>query len=473
MGAKAMDWFVWVGVDTIQAAACRQGRWLAEGRVTECAMPDPIDALGRVAARLAPLKGEASTRLWVAVADVHVYTATLPWTPLLMRDALLPSLVLAQLAQAGHEPGPRDALRVGEGAFGHARVVVGYPQTLLSACEGLAVGLAATLASVLPLSALAWQQLQRQGAGGVHAGVLADGMALLLQAQPPGGRHLVRVGAWPHPEPQAALRLQWCRWRLRAQVGLAPQGDQGPVTDAPVSGLPGTLPVLDWRANAPMARATAPAEQALDSGPQNDELSWLPALQQTADGVPSVLRQLQIASRLRPSSLDAVVRAAAATPLRWAALVGASLVFLGLALDNASTWQDRQAARAATRPDPVRAEASALDPAWSREELARIQQVNDAVRRLNLPLERLWLALQPPPDIPVALLSVDIRAAASGGRSVSQIRAQAALGQDMSRYVAYVAGRSPFVDAQLKQHERREGEPGQPYQFTMEAAWPQ
>lgn len=475
MGGKAIDWFVWVGVGTVQAAACRQGRWLDEGRVTERAPPgDPIDALGRLAARLGALKSDAPARLWVALADVHLHTATLPWTPLLMREALLPSLALAQLVQAGHEPAARDPIRVGGGAVGQARVLVGYPQALLSACEGLAVGLGATLASVLPLSELAWQQVQRHGGGSAPWGVLLDGAALLLQAQPPAGRHLVRVSGWPHVEPEGALRLQWRRWRLRAQASLGgPDGHGASAEEAEVAAAPGLLRVLDWRTDAPPTRAPAAIALAPGAVPPDDELAWQPLAPPNADGIPPVLCQLQRASRLSPSRLDAVVRQAAATPARWAALVLGGVILLGLAMDNASTWQDRQAARAATQPEPVRAETSAVDPAWSREELARIQQVNDAVRRLNVPLERLLLALQPPPDIPVALLSVDIRAAATGGRSVSQIRAQADLGQDMARYVAYVGARAPFTDAQLKQHERREGEPGQPYQFTMEATWPQ
>lgn len=486
--SKRMDWFVWVGADAVQAAAWCEGRWLDEGRVSEAWVADAIDpinvndALGRVAARLAPLTGLVSqgapahprARLWVAVADVHLRGATLPWTPLLMRDALLPSLAQAQLVQAGHEPGARDRIRVGEGAAGQPRALVAHPQALVAACEGLAATLGASLASMLPLSALAWQQARRQGVAPV--GVLADGLALLLEAGKPGGRHLVRVSAWRHADAQAELRLRWRRWRLRAQVagGSAAEAGVGPAPapDAQAAAPPQALPVLDWRTR-PAVKGAAPSDA-------DAELSWLaasPSASATPDAIPPVLRQLQAASRGAPSSLDAVERQAEPTPLRWAALAAAALLLVGLIADNASTWQDRRVALASTQPEPdlgrLAAATAPVDPAWSREELARIQQVNEAVRRLNVPLERLLIALQPPPDIPVALLSVDIRAAASGGRSLSQIRAQASVGQDMSRYVAHVGSRAPFVDAHLKQHERREGEPGQPYQFTMEAAWPQ
>ena len=461
-----MDWFVWVGADAVQAAAWSEGRWLDEGRVTEPVVADPIEALSRVAARLsahppAHPRSHPRSRLWVAVADAHLRGATLPWTPLLMRDALLPSLAQAQLVQAGHEPGARDRIRVGEGAAGQPRALVAHPQALVAACEGLAATLGASLASMLPLSALAWQQARRQGAAPV--GVLVGGLALLLEAGEPGGRHLVRVSAWRHADVEAELRLRWRRWRLRAQVGGVAASGAVP--------LPPSLPLLDWR--------TRPAVKGAASSDADADLAWLAAAPVSAsadamaEAMPTVLRQLQAASRGAPSSLDAVERQAEATPLRWAALAGVALLLLGLIADNASTWQDRRIALAATQPEPRVASAAPVDPAWSREELARIQQVNEAVRRLNVPLERLLIALQPPPDIPVALLSVDIRAAASGGRSVSQVRAQAGVGQDMSRYVAHVGSRAPFVDAHLKQHERREDEPGQPYQFTMEAAWPQ
>ena len=482
---KHMDWFVWVGADAVQAAAWSEGRWLDEGRVTEAVAADPIEALGRVAARLSALAGLAPvgapahppahprshprSRLWVAVADAHLRGATLPWTPLLMRDALLPSLAQAQLVQAGHEPGARDRIRVGEGAAGQPRALVAHPQALVAACEGLAATLGASLASMLPLSALAWQQARRQGAAPV--GVLVDGLALLLEAGEPGGRHLVRVSAWRHADAESELRLRWRRWRLRAQVGGVAASEAGSASGTQAVSRPPSLPLLDWR--------TRPAVKAAATPDADADLAWLAAAPVSAsadamaDAVPTVLRQLQAASRGAPSSLDAVERQAEATPLRWAALAGVTLLLLGLIVDNASTWQDRRIALAATQPEPRVSSAAPVDPAWSREELARIQQVNEAVRRLNVPLERLLIALQPPPDIPVALLSVDIRAAASGGRSVSQVRAQAGVGQDMSRYVAHVGSRAPFVDAHLKQHERREDEPGQPYQFTMEAAWPQ
>lgn len=471
---KPVDWFVWVGADAVQAAAWCEGRWLDSGRLTEALTCDPIDALGRVAAglsnsqELVPSGASAGpaarpgSRLWVAVADVHLRHATLAWTPLLMRDALLPSLAQAQLVQAGHEPGARDRICVGEGAAGQPRVLVAHPQPLVAACEHLAATLGATLTSLLPLSALAWQRARSRGAG-APLGVLTDGLALLLETGEPGGRHLARVSAWRHADPQDELRLRWRRWLLRAQVDTAAQ--HPPALQA--------LPLLDWRTRPAVTSAAASDEQG--------ELSWLTTSPAPSamppDAVPPVLRELQAASRGAPSGLDAVQRQAAATPLRWAALAATALLLVGLLVDNASTWQDRRVAQAATQSDPEAQRsapsATPVDPAWSREELARIQQVNEAVRRLNVPVERLLIALQPPPDIPVALLSVDIRAAASGGRSVSQIRAQASVGQDMSRYVAHVGSRPPFVDAYLKQHERREGDPGQPYQFTMEAAWPQ
>lgn len=472
-----MDWFVWVGADAVQTAAWCQGRWLDEGRVNEALVDDPVTSLGRVAARLAALPDLVSlgppartrVRLWVAVADVHLRGATLPWTSLLMREALLPSLAQAQLVQAGHEPGARDRIRVGEGGTGQPRALVAHPQALVAACEGLAATLGASLASLLPLSVLAWQQ-QAHRLGAAPLGVLTDGLALLLEAGEPGGRHLARVSAWRQADEPAELRLRWRRWRLRAQVTGGSEAEAGPSAGAQSARLPQALPLLDWR--------TRPAVNGAAQSNADEELSWLApshAASATPDAISPVLRQLQVASRRAPSCLDAVERQAEPTPLRWSALAAAALLLVGLLVDNASTWQDRRIAQAATEPDlgRVATTVAPIDPAWSREELARIQQVNEAVRRLNVPLERLLIALQPPPDIPVALLSVDIRAAASGGRSLSQIRAQASVGQDMSRYVAHVGSRAPFVDAHLKQHERREGEAGQPYQFTMEAAWPQ
>ncbi|WP_290903100.1 hypothetical protein [Aquabacterium sp.] len=492
------DCHLWLGPDGLQWGAWRQGRCVSDacgsaGLTGPDAAPSPDGhraALGQAVRALAtrwthlaadPASGRL--RLWVTVADVHLHVATLAWTPLLMRDDLLPSLAQAQLVQAGHELHARDVLRVGEGGAGQPRLLVAYPHDLLAACEALAQDLGGVLASVLPLSVQAWDAAQpwRQAPGGAAVlGVLADGLAVLTDgARQPRHSHALR-----HAQPVAALRGQWRRRQLR-QWATLPSPGAGPAAAQAQAGalprsqpqaepevqpeVPARLTVLDLRSEARSQPLQKDADDAFTLWP-------LPAAV-LADVSPSpslLLTWLQ--SRPSPSAhaLDAVQRRPSPARGWWLACAALWLMALALGLDNWSVWQDRRLAQASA-PQPAQAPwlPEAAAPAFTREELGQVQQVNEAVRRLNVPIDPLLEALRAPQDIRVAVLSVDIRAGGTGGRGLGVVRAQAEEGVDMARYVAFVAARAPFVDAHLKQHERREDDAGRPYQFTMEAAWPQ
>lgn len=478
------DGHLWLGPDGLQWGAWRQGHWLPEAcgsapLTGPDAAPSPdghrafvvqaVRALAQHWAALAADPASGRWRLWVTVADVHLHVGTLAWTPLLMRDDLLPSLAQAQLVQAGHEVQVRDVLRVGEGGAGQPRLLVAYPHELLAACEALAQDLGGVLASVLPLSVQAWEAAQpwRQAPGGAAVlgvlgvlGVLTDGLAVLTDGtRQPRHSHALR-----HAQPEAALRGQWRRRQLR-QWATLPSRASSPAADVPTA-APARLAVLDLRS------------EARSQPVQDDAFTPLPLplpVTTPSDASASVL-MAWLQTRPSPSAhaLDAVQRRPSPTRMVWAACAALWLLALLLGLDNWSVWQDRRLAQASAPPPlqtPWVPEAAA--PAFTREELGQVQQVNEAVRRLNVPIDPLLEALRAPQDIRVAVLSVDIRAGGTGGRGLGVVRAQAEEGVDMARYVAFVASRAPFVDAHLKQHERREDEAGRPYQFTMEAAWPQ
>lgn len=111
---------------------------------------------------------------------------------------------------------------------------------------------------------------------------------------------------------------------------------------------------------------------------------------------------------------------------------------------------------------------------WSRQELLRVQAVNAAIRELNVSITPVLRALQPPQDIRVAVLSIDmpgVVSADSGQASVLKITAEAFTGADMTRYVSFVADQYPITSAYLAHHEVTETLPERPYRFTMEAKW--
>jgi hypothetical protein len=114
--------------------------------------------------------------------------------------------------------------------------------------------------------------------------------------------------------------------------------------------------------------------------------------------------------------------------------------------------------------------------ARSADELARIAAINSAVISLNLPFAELLAALQPPRDIRVGLLGIDLLAQGSTAASVNtgtalKLNAEAASGAEMTRYVAFIADRRPFVAAYLVNHEVVAADPARPYRFTVEATW--
>jgi hypothetical protein len=243
------------------------------------------------------------------------------------------------------------------------------------------------------------------------------------------------------------LLQYWSRYRLQ----------HPDVTDVP------RLPVLDLRRAAEpvgsdgAVQAKAPLEPVglpLDAAMPDPGLRLLAAM-----------------AKAPRSAVDAVQAPGRA---RWPLLAAAGLLALfsaGLLLD---TWQQKQdlanvqASAQALRPKAQTATAP-LD--WTRDERAQVVIINDAIARLNLPMDVLLDALKPPKDIKVSLLSVDIQPALPDGRAVSAIQAQAQSGQDMARYVAFVAHHAPFSAAYLKQHEVLDNEPLRPYRFQMEAVW--
>lgn len=460
---SAVDCFVWLGPSGVEAGASQGGRWL-EVAAWQATLSAPVGETGpspvmaALTALAAHWNGEATLpaagrRLWVGVSDGHLASATLPWSDLLLQAGLMPSVARAQLVQSGHEATTGDVVRLAATPAGTARLVLGFGPELMAAWHELARGVNAQLMSVLPSSAMAWQQAAAlKLVRGGRVGVLFDDQALLLQ----GGRDIERAsGHFRDGAPQALAAL-WARAKLRAWS--AP--DEGTARDEPA-----VLPVLDLRrASASIGAGTA-TSGAL-------EFSVWPAGRPVLLASP-VLRLLREASQRAPHALDAMDRPAVLRGWQKAAVAVLVMVTAALLMDNVSVWQDRREATARLPVESAPHTAQAGVPALSRDELARVQQVNEAITRLNLPVEALLSALQPPKDIPVALSSVELRAAAPDGRSATVVKAQAPLAADMTRYAAHVGATAPFTEAHLRQHEQRVNEPGQPYLFTLEAAWRQ
>lgn len=146
-------------------------------------------------------------------------------------------------------------------------------------------------------------------------------------------------------------------------------------------------------------------------------------------------------------------------------------------------WASQQAATAAAETQLIsiqpRSVAAPVRSAVQQRELeAQAKVIGDAVRQLNLPIGDLIKALQPPKDIRVALLALDVGGKASGGDGVGaksdgilKITAEARTAQEMTTYVAFLDDQALFRSIYLIKHEINATSPEKPYRFLLEAQW--
>lgn len=398
----------------------------------------------------------------VLVADRWLAVGTLPWSSDLRsaRDAAL--LARAALLESGASVGDEDAVRVDDARHGDRRAVVAYPAMLIAALERLAQACGARLARVRSVGVAAWAHPAARGAGAL--GVCDEGMTLVAVGERRLAEcHVRRV--LPGEAPRAALALSWQRlcWRdtaLAKQRGLSVFMLAAPGKEAPVPGLT-VLPLA-----APGQRAAATTATAATPGTVPEALS--PMLQLSAAQGDDVC------------ALDAIARPAAAGLRAWWPATAAAVAAVFMLVAAVGSLTDAAAARAAlATAERAARPVTATAPGWSREELARVRAVNQAVRELNLPITPLLAALQPPRDVAVTVLAVDVGAAAGDGNGLSTLRigAEAEDALDMTRYVAHVGSRRPLESAHLLRHERVDGtDPsgtpgGGRYRFTLEATW--
>ena len=466
--------FVSLGARRVEAAVQVRGRWLGDSAVAFAIEPgaacDPVVAALTQALSQALVQVSDALQHWcemprtdgvvlrelrVLVADCWLTWATLPWSDGLADSATADTYVRAQLAAGGTPCDATDAVRVDDAAYGQPRVVARFPAGVMDALSRFAAGLGLALRSVCPLSVAAWTAAPRGGSR-VALAVLDEGLTAVVQGGRRIGEVIVRGPLSEVAEGDAPVRALQGLWnRLRAR-------------DPQFAALPG-LAVLDL---AQVVGYAALPDAALPTGLQRVKWPTQPP------GAPPS-RRLQLAALCasrtasHTSGLDAVPAAGSPPWLRWAAAAAVTAALLG----GAQAWrvarqaQATQAEWAALReiPAPVVRQVP-----WSREDLARVQAVNAAVRELNLPISALLAALQPPGDLRVAVLGVDVASGApvvAGGSSSVKISAQARSGADMARYVAYVAQRRPFGSAYLVRHEIATEAPDRPYRFTVEAQW--
>lgn len=97
----------------------------------------------------------------------------------------------------------------------------------------------------------------------------------------------------------------------------------------------------------------------------------------------------------------------------------------------------------------------------------RARSVNDAIRRLNLPWDAIFTALNAAATPQVALLSLEPDAAASIVRLTGETRST----ESMLALQRRLEGQAGIASAVITKHEVRTDSPGAPVRFWIEARW--
>lgn len=387
--------------------------------------------------------------LQVLVSDRWIATAALPWSAALTQVDAASIYARSQLTAAGFDTSPTDVVRIEDAPYREIRVAVAYPARLLKALHDAAAQLNAVLASVLPLTLAAAACAMHSAGGRVDAlALIYAGTLTFLRGS--GGRLLpmgVGLTLAPGSELTAEILRLWQRQRLR-DGALAKSGN---------------LHLLDLRDDA----AATPWHKVAG-------VEWV-----TVKGAPTSVAatpMLRLAQCRRPAAdaLDAVAQRRPATlPMRVAAL---ALVAMAGAMASQAASVLGQVREQQALAVPAKPQAPVKKAAKTRDQLAQVATVNAAIQELNLPISDLLRALQPPRDIRVGLLAVEVAPrkpaeSAATEASVIKLSAEAPSGAEMARYVAFLSDRRPFTSAYLVSHEVLESDPAKPYRFIVEASW--
>lgn len=458
-GTSPYTLFVVVGAASIECAvmhgSAARASWVADGRIEvdiESAgglSPALSLAAEKIPELLIRLKLSSLGDIRVIVADCWLAVASLPWSPAVADSVNASAYARSHFAGMGFVIEPGDVIRLDEAPYGAPRLAVAYPSPLLEGLEQLVRAGESSLTSVLPWSVAAWAFVRRTEHRQLQAlALLARGVVLVARGTSLGDSRLGEVTARRYASgylPNAAdLGPIWRRLCLR---------------EPPLAGVQQALfMVLDNDAGE-AAGDCAPFVR-LDLPTQGDVIGVSPALTLAA-GVATF-----------HSPFDAGKGRGRWTRWQWVALAASALLTLGLgfqAIDHARSARVL-AERLSTSTKVLPAKSSTVK--WSRDELAKVQAVNAAIRELNLPIAALLRSLEPPEDIRVAVLAIESAGAASEARNSSvRIFAEARTGSEMARYVAFVADRKPFTGAYLTKHEIVDTSPERPYRFTVEASW--
>lgn len=389
-------------------------------------------------------RGTSDMAVHVAVVEDWLSSETVPWSSAL-ETADTQVAVLAHMQQAGLDIQPDDTIRCEQAPWGGARWAVSYPAVLLQALAQCAQGLNGNLASVVPMASLALQQLERQLPGarlvaytdaqGLNLVEVEDGRVLSVLQRP-----MAISLSNDQPATATSVIKVWRSIQLRS-----PQLES--IAE---------LPLLSEAANLGMSSEKGlnliawSAVELGSTAPQVRALREFTALPHPLNAVPA---------RRRTTTLQAILIAAAVALL--------ALLAWKATVNTQTIWQMEK-----LTSTPSENTTPNLPSTLNKAQQDQVAAANAAIRQLNLPVAQLLSALQPPKDIRVALLGIDLSDGAGGSSAAKfKLNAETLSGEEMTRYVGFLTTRKPFFNAYLIRHEVMQNMPEMPWRFTLELTW--
>lgn len=451
--ARQPVWWVVLGAQAVHAGLRRPAGWDA-GSFAVAAVDGPdLASLVRALESLA-LQAGAAAQAQVLVSDHWLGSASVPWSHALVRPAHASREAAEHLQAAGHEVEAGDSICLDDAPRGQPRLALAFPAVLTQALGHWVAGLGCSRLRI--------------GSLGVHvASRVMRGGAL-----PIPGTLVVTEPSHQRPEPvslvqiNAALRRveQIVARRLASRDALAP-----------------TFVRLGWAVDTAACTVLEAAQPPVAGAAlhEHEPSAWLRWL---SDSRPVRAQALDLAL-VRQSPTSPIYRAASAgapVPALQALVLALLVCGIGwLAGQAHAHWRQVQSGRSALQASDAASRQVAAP--LTKEKSERLAAVNQAVAHLNIPLDGVFLAVQPPRDIRVSLLGLEASAPAAGpgptqavAAPIVKVLAEAPTAADMTRYVTYLSGRAPLTRAQLARHEViTDGKAGTAYRFAVDVEWQQ
>lgn len=471
IGAQCLQWQVRVGA-----------RWADDSFHTAPLAWGDEEGLCRV------LRGCAQSPAWlrathqarhlqVVISDHWLASASVPWSPAQLNRTQALQDAHEHLAGAGHEPGAHDNIRLDDCSARQPRLAVAYRPGVVDALRDLAQEAGADTVRIDSLGIVVTARLASartpqvpESLAIVEPGGLEFRSAVLVKLESRCSRveRLVTRNFLEDEEQpwqglaQVLARLSWAEADKRKLCAVLDGDRAGQFLQdaARLEQLP-WVPV-DWHVSGePLAPGGSDWLQWLGSAGKPASGSLAISLARARSGTLGFRRASPINTHLGLWHVGAI-----------ASVIGATVWFGAHAIRHHNSLSEaRQANASLVLRDRAVKPLTALTT-------GRLLAVNRAIAHLNIPLEGVLTAIQPPKDIQIGLLGLEASAAnlsrtgAAAMQPALKIVAEAPTARDMTQYVAYLSGRGPLTHAELLGHELGTSPHSVPlYRFSVEIGW--